>query len=98
MPGDDALFQGRVVEPAAQAKHTRQFPLLRGSGNEFVLEGLAYRLLFHRSLFCLIGAKAARPVVWLQPSHAHRRLKATGLRRAKALFCQGRRDIFGRLV
>src|SRR5215831_13233431 len=34
-----------------------KFPLLCGGGNEFVLEGLAHCLLFHRRIFCLIGTK-----------------------------------------
>jgi hypothetical protein len=55
----DALLQRRIVEPAAQAKHTPQFLLLLRSRFEFVLECLVEALLFHKSLFCLIGAKLA---------------------------------------
>ena len=58
--GDDALLERRVVEPAAQTKDTPQLPLLCGSGLEFVLVGLAEALVFHTSLFCLIGAKPER--------------------------------------
>jgi hypothetical protein len=59
VPGFSPFPHGCVVDAAAQHQHTLKFPLLRGSGLKFVLECLAYRLLFHGSLFCLIGAKAA---------------------------------------
>ncbi len=59
LPGRDTLLQGRVIQPAAQANNSPQFPLLRGSGNELVLERLAERLLIHSGLFCLIGTKPA---------------------------------------
>src|SRR5262249_22215772 len=83
--GDDTPLKRRIVEPAAQAKDTPQLPLLGRSEDQFVLVGLADAVLFHRSLFCLIGAKPQR----LQHAHALLRgLKPSGMRRAKALFCQ----------
>jgi hypothetical protein len=40
LPGGDTLLQGDVVEPPAQQQHALQFPLLGGSGHEFVLTDL----------------------------------------------------------
>ncbi len=59
LPGFPSLTNRGVEDMTAQHQHALKFPLLRGSGLKFVLECLAYRLLFHGSLFCLIGAKAA---------------------------------------
>src|SRR5258706_13843327 len=59
-PGVTALLEGGVVEFTAATQDERHCPLLLGSRLEFVLEGLAYRLLVHRYLFCLIGMDAAR--------------------------------------
>ncbi len=48
-----------VVDVTAEHERTIKRPLLFRRGFEFVLVGLADALLFHRSLFCLIGEKPA---------------------------------------
>ena len=69
--GGDALLQRRVVEAAAQAKHAPSSRSCSRRGFEFVLVRLAHGLLFHRSLFCLIGAKPASGF-WLTPHAPYR--------------------------
>src|SRR5262249_10712277 len=53
------LFESGGGQDATQATHALKFPLLSGTGIEFVLEGLAHCPLFHSLLFCLIAVKSA---------------------------------------
>src|SRR5262249_13464187 len=57
LPGFLTRANGGVVDVATEHQHTLKFPLLFQCGLEFALEGLAYCLLVHVSLFCPIGAK-----------------------------------------
>jgi hypothetical protein len=59
LPGFTAFAHGGVVDVVAERQGTLKHPLLFRSGLQFVLVGLAYRLLFHTPLFCLIGAQTA---------------------------------------
>jgi hypothetical protein len=60
LPGGDALFQGDFVEIATTPEHCVQRSFLGRRGPQFLLVGLARRLLFHRNLFSLIGRETAR--------------------------------------
>src|SRR5262249_58783944 len=59
-----ALLQRRIVESATCPKHALKPPFLFRCRLKFLLECLADGLLFHRYLFCLIGAQSARATAW----------------------------------
>jgi len=73
LPSGDALLQRRVVERAAQSKHTHKRLLLLKRGIEFVLVRFAYRLLVHSELFRLIRTESDMPGLLAK---AHTRLTA----------------------
>jgi hypothetical protein len=60
LPGVATLLQASVIEFAAAAHDKLHGLLLLRRRFEFVLVGLANRLLVHRSLLCLIGVQTAR--------------------------------------
>src|SRR5262249_48044171 len=101
LPSRDALLQGSVVEHATAPHDMLKFPLLRGSGAELLLVGLAARRQFaHARSFHPGSTKAvAHQDVWLrgQPPNALLTAWAQPQRLAAGSFCQMPRELLDEL-